>query len=511
MNRQLRFTLLFRCVIAVYLLLGTGFLLTRAPQVDEGTLGNAAYLLATKGYLGMPTLEQAGSAWLRGLDRYVYWVMPMHMVLTAACYKIFGAGLFVQRGLSLGCGLLAAISWFWIVRKLTASRWIALLCFALLALNYDLLNVASNGRTDVPCIAFYAAGMAGYLVLREKNLLLAMAVSHTLLACSLLTHPFAGFGMVGVLFFMLYFDRRELRLSHLAIGALPYLIAILAWGAYAMQNPEIARAQLFGNVAAGRLGGLVAPFQTLGREIQQRYLILFGGWRAGVPPAMRLRILILLCYWGSAAILLLTPWMRRKRGYGVLLFLTALYFLMLTYLENLKWYVYLIHILPVYTCLFGALAGACWEGKPGTGRPLLPRSLIAAAVAGFLIFNVGSVVYRMRLNPYRDAFQPTANYLRKVLQPGDLVMASSEFAFPLGFNGQLTDDYRLGFLSGKAPALIVVDKRYQEWFDAFSSQPDQNNHIQRLLQRERVLLFEVSKGYEWYKVYGPADRRAGAD
>ncbi|HVX66001.1 MAG TPA: hypothetical protein VHA11_05325, partial [Bryobacteraceae bacterium] len=120
------------------LLLGTALLLTRAPHADEGTFGNAAYLLATKGYLGMPTLEAAGTKWLTGIDRYLYWNMPLYVVTVAAWFKLFGVSLFGERFISLlFCGL-ATVAWYFVVKRLTGDRAAALVSTALIGLNYDL-------------------------------------------------------------------------------------------------------------------------------------------------------------------------------------------------------------------------------------------------------------------------------------------------------------------------------------------------------------------------------------
>ncbi len=43
-------------------------------------------------------------------------------------------------------------------------------------------------------------------------------------------------------------------------------------------------------------------------------------------------------------------------------------------------------------------------------------------------------------------------------------MGSSELGWELGWDSKLVDDFRLGYLTGKRPDIIVLDKnRYQEW------------------------------------------------
>jgi 4-amino-4-deoxy-L-arabinose transferase-like glycosyltransferase len=283
-------------IVIFQLLLGTALLLTRAPHGDEGTFGNAAYLLAAKGYLGMPTLAADGTKWLAGIDRYFYWNMPLYVVVVAGWFKLFGVSIFGMRFVSLlFCGL-ATVSWYFVVRQLTGERVAALVSTAMIGLNYDMLVVGTGGRTDMMCAGLSAAGMAAYLLLRERNLSTAVLVSQSLLAAALLTHPYAAFGMLATAAFAIVHDRSRLRWRLLFPLILPYTLAVGAWLLYAAQAPEIARAQLLGNVAAGRLNSFSSPLHALWREIAERYVSLAGGFRRGVPLAMRPRLLIFIAY-----------------------------------------------------------------------------------------------------------------------------------------------------------------------------------------------------------------------
>ncbi len=51
--------------------------------------------------------------------------------------------------------------------------------------------------------------------------------------------------------------------------------------------------------------------------------------------------------------------------------------------------------------------------------------------------------------------------LSNLADESDLVIGSAEIAFHLGFDANLIDDPRLGYISGKVPDVIVVEDRYR--------------------------------------------------
>ncbi len=65
-------------------------------------------------------------------------------------------------------------------------------------------------------------------------------------------------------------------------------------------------------------------------------------------------------------------------------------------------------------------------------------------------------------------------------------MGSSELGFELGFDSNLIDDFRLGYVSGRRPDIIVLDKnRYQEWIPLLKPvQPDAWRYATELVTRD---------------------------
>ena len=135
--------------IVLYLALAVASSLTKRPWGDEGWFASPAYNLLTKGSMGTTVLEPSG--WLKGIDKHTFWVAPLHLVVQAAWYKVVGFGLQQMRALSTAFGLLALVSWVLIMKALTGDKRVALLTFALLAVDYVFVTGASFGRMDMMC------------------------------------------------------------------------------------------------------------------------------------------------------------------------------------------------------------------------------------------------------------------------------------------------------------------------------------------------------------------------
>ncbi len=77
-------------------------------------------------------------------------------------------------------------------------------------------------------------------------------------------------------------------------------------------------------------------------------------------------------------------------------------------------------------------------------------------------------------------------------------MASSEMGFGFGFQDNLIDDIRLGFISGKKPAVIVMGDRFEDSFERFRVlEPEVYEHISHSLHQE----FQPAFRNESYTIY----------
>src|SRR3954454_16927437 len=113
-------------LLLVYVVLGTGLALTKAPICDEGWYADPAFNLVHNGNMGSPALEGTAD-FLKKIERYTYYAMPMHILVQAGFYEVFGASLLSMRAVSLIAGLAALLCWYQITLKLSNKVSLALL------------------------------------------------------------------------------------------------------------------------------------------------------------------------------------------------------------------------------------------------------------------------------------------------------------------------------------------------------------------------------------------------
>src|SRR5262249_27449057 len=202
------------------------------PNGDEGLFANPAITLINKGYMGTPVRETTGG--LPGLERWTYWVMPLHLVVLAGWYKVFGIGLWQMRILAIFWGTVGVVSLFVLVWKLIRDVWMATVAAALLAIDYGYIGYSSSGRMDGMTAGLGFLGLAVYSSLRERNLLWAMLLGHLSVAAAAFTHPNGILFFAGLMLLMIILDRKRIRFTYLAASSTPYLAGAAAWGLYIM-------------------------------------------------------------------------------------------------------------------------------------------------------------------------------------------------------------------------------------------------------------------------------------
>ena len=469
---------------------------TKRPWSDEGWFANAPFTLITKGYLGTTALETANYAWLKGINRYTYWTVPLHLIVQAGAYKVFGFSLFTMRSISLFFGLVALVSWFVIVRKLSGSNEAGLLTVLFLAVDYNFVMASSFGRMDMMCAALGSAGLACYLALRQRNFPLSLFLSHCLIVASGLTHHFGILWLIASVFLVLYLDKNRLKLSYLGLVAIPYLVGALGWGLYILQSPGLFLSQFTGNAASdNRLAALTSPFRTVLREITERYFVAFGlgPHSVGHSGLIKLKAVILLVYVVAIIGFISTRELRKDRNARALLILTGIFFVVMSLWDGQKLTWYLIHIIPLFTALVALVLNNLRQRGPAM------RVVFGLVVLGIAVFQIGAVLMRARSNSYRDSYLPAVAFLKSHMQPDSLIMGSAELGFGLNSFDQVIDDSRLGFASGKKPTFIVVEEVYTTEFEGLKTKyPQIYQFIGNRLSKEYELAYD-QKFYQIYK------------
>ncbi|HXB71599.1 MAG TPA: glycosyltransferase family 39 protein [Candidatus Acidoferrales bacterium] len=485
----------------LFVLLALGSVLTKRPWCDEAWFASPGLDLAVNGRMGTHVLEPTGTALsllksgarLDRIDQHTYWVMPLHFLILAVWFKVFGFSLTVLRLPAVVWGLAALAAWYVNVRRLGGSGELAAMTLFFIGIDYAFVSSASDGRMDMMCASLGFVAMAVYLELRETRFSWAVLLSHAAAALSVFTHPNGVLASVSLVFMMFYLDRKRFSWTVLPLSGMPYVMAALGWAEYIMQDRAAFVAQFSAN-AANRSAGLTAPIEGIRLEIARRYLEGHFLPEAGFNG--RLKVLILLGYIAALAITAAVPALRRNQGYRLLLYLTALRFLMMAWGISVKAEYYLVHIIPFYA--FFLACAACWLWQRSNRVRWIAALLLGLVVGLQLSWSLYRIFW---LRPYQNQYLPAVRFLEARITPQDLVCGSAELAFAFGFyNPQIVDDLWLGLWSGKRPTIIVVDKWYyrQEFAGPHTVAPAHFPYVTRLLRDDFTEIYSQGDDYLIY-------------
>lgn len=484
-------------ILITYSVLTVATALTQSPGIDEGYFANPAFNLVTKGSFSTTVLETFGTPF-KGMDRHTYWIMPLHPLALSAAYRVFGFSVFSTRMISILWGLVALASWFVIVNSWFQRLSLSLLVVGLLSVDYVFIVCASSGRMDMMSAALGFAALATYLALRERNLILALLLSQSLVVTSGLTHPMGLLPFFGLTFVSVHLDRKRFRIKHVAMALTPYLIGAVAWGYYVAQDSSAFFSQFGGNAImgsdeniGGRFVGLFSPITGLKLELTHRYLGNFG-FGQSLSGVANFKIVLLAFYVIGVVGTLLIGELRRLANYRVLLGLTLIYFLGLSIIDSQKQYYYLIHIIPFYLALFALFVSWCWA-RAG----LLFKSVLLPLSAVTLI-GIGGLVHRIKQDNYSNSFKPAANFLEGRAHDHSDIAASSGVAFGLGFPNNIIHDPLLGYKTGRRFDYIVLDPEFAYSIKTSKERsPETYKYIMRLLSDEYDQIYD----YHFYSIY----------
>lgn len=172
------------------------------------------------------------------------------------------------------------------------------------------------------------AGIAVYLLLRERNLILAVLLSQCLVVLDGLTHPNGITAFAGVLLFTMFFDFRRLNIWILHVAIIPYLIGGVAFGLWVLQDPGTFKDQFINNaMMGGRMSGFSSPAGNILREFTERYPHAFGlqAHSGGHAGPIFLKGFILVGYAAGILGVLLISEIRRNQNYSILLLITVVF------------------------------------------------------------------------------------------------------------------------------------------------------------------------------------------
>lgn len=481
-------------MIAVFLSLSIASALTHRPQIDEGMFASPAYNLAFNGHFGTTVLEKE-KATLTRIDQRTYWVMPMFLMNAAAAFKTLGFSLVSMRLVNVFWGLVLLAAVYFIALKLSDDKRTALIALVLASCDYMVLETASSARMDMMTAALGFAAIAVYLVLRERNLLLAVLLSQTLIVIDGLTHPNAITAFVALAIVALWFDRKQLNLRMIFFAAIPYVIGGTAFGAWVLQDTEAFKNQFIDNaLMGGRMSGMSSPLDNIIREFTEHYPHAYGlGQNSGGHSGpIWLKSFILIGYIIGIVGSLVIKELRQNANWGLLMIVTLAYFFIMAIIDGQKQTTYLIHIVPLYIVLLAGVIGWFWR------QAKVPRVVLVVAILGFIALPAGGMLLKIKQNTRGNFYDPMIGHLKSNMRSDDYVMGGAELAFGLGFEANLIADGRYGYYTGKRPRYIASDSATElTWQNSQKFFPEFYEYFPRLLRDEYRVAYENAA----YKIY----------
>jgi len=461
------------------------------PWNDEAMSADAAYNLSTQGHTGVSFFDEK-SPLFPGISRHSYYIFPLQLCVLAVWYKIVGFSLLSTRVISVLWTLLILTALYWMLKLLTRDRALAALAAVATALDYHMMTEAAFGRYDTMVAGLGFSSYAIYLYLRERNFRWALILSNCCTLAAGATHPNGLLFFIGLWFLVFYFDRKRIGWIDLCLCAVPYLIGAAVWASFILQDLPAFKGQLSMN-AGGRVG-LLHPWDTLIREIQVRYITEFGlgAHSAGHYSALvRLKAVSLAAYLIGVIGCLLTPSIRRRPGFKVVLFLIGIHWFYMTFYENMKFSFYLVHLLPLYCAAWAAFVLYLWRAGH------VPKLILAGALTGIALIEVGGILAKIRINDFATSYMPAVEFVRQHASDSDQVNASCSFGFGYGFDRNLLDDNSLGYYNHKKPEYVVAEEIYDYWWqERRTVQPDVYRYCMETLKAYDLIYNKAN-----YKVY----------
>jgi Dolichyl-phosphate-mannose-protein mannosyltransferase len=446
MNKSRLPRLLLTTGILCFLVLSVALMWAKAPWWDEGFLAGPPANLAANGFLGAHVL----SFLFPSADRYLYWNMPAYFVVLTAWFKAFGFGVMEMRSLSMVCGLAALASWYVIVVRLLDSHLAAALTVLLLSTDYAFVTAAITARMDMMTAALGLAGFAGYLCYRETNLSRAVLLGATGTAGAIFCHPL-GMVYAGVIFISaIYFDWRRIRVKHLGLALIPFVVFGSLWAIYILQAPSVFLAQM--HKYSGRFQMIWNPVQLVNREITGRYLrhYLEDTSRADLPRLARLRVLGLFPYVAGFLLAVSSRSLRSTAGGRLLILLVPVSALLLALGDFAQYPMYFVHALPF--AMAALAAGLAYYWQSGKYRAYLLALLVCVLAVG-----IGGLGGKVLLNDYRNIYLSTVRAIVPDLKNSGLVDGPCELIFGIG-DSRLVDGMTRESYFAHKPDFIVIGR-----------------------------------------------------
>lgn len=435
--------------IAVFLLIAILYARAKEPWLDEALQGSAAYSLIAHGQFALPQLEESGmtiTTRIPKIQSYCYIFGPAYLYAAAAWLKAFGYGLMQVRAFSMAWAIVAMAAWFVIIERLTRDGFAAALGILLLAVNYQFIVTAANGRFDMMCASLGSLALALYLALRNTSLTRAILFASFAAAAAFFTHPMGALYGLVLVWTIVALDFRRVRPIDVVSLAAPWIIFAAATALWIWPHRDIAAAQ-FSSHTHARWSALENPIAAVLSDATQRYLAFFFPAEGGV--ATRAKVLILIIQLVFIAFGLGSRRIRRTAAFRILGPSLLIVYCGIALLDNLKLPYYMVHAFLFASALVAVTAAELRFSRL--------RYAAGLGIACLMLVEVGGMALKVRENSYSKDFVPTIAYIRSHTSPADYVEGEMSLNFGLGYSDPgFHMDNRMGYYTGVKPSMIVT-------------------------------------------------------
>ena len=473
--------------ILIYGALIAVIIINKAPWFDEGGYANIGYNLFNHGHLGTSILSSQLEDWPKA-NYYTFSTTPFSFVLQAGWYHLFDFGLIQLRSLSALFGLILILSIYIITKNIFQNSWVAIIVSLLVASDYNMITWATDGRMDIISAGFGFFGLAVYITMREIRLSWSLFLSQLLIVLSGLCHPAGVIYFLGLWVLVIFFDRKQLGIRHIIYSVLPYIFGLLGWGSYIIQDFEAFNTQFLGNYGTRHTSIISQPFYEF-----TRYFSAAFGFGSQMGDLAKFKIIPLIIYWGCFFLVLVWPRLRNESKSTPILILLVTTILTMAIILTGNHLGYLAHVIPLYAAITGAVLWVM----------LRKRSVFRLASIIILISLIsiqgGGTVAKYSLG-YEDGknYDRTVAFLSQIRTSNDLIIASSEFGFSFGFEGEVIDDHNLGTRGGAKADIIVINDSYKKAYnDISATNPQKVKQILNFLKNQYSLVNNIGN-YEIY-------------
>jgi len=472
--------------LIIFLIIGTGLVLTNKPWTDESFLASSAVNLVREGHMANTNYISLG-------DLGPPMVNPLYFFNQALVVKIFGASLFMMRFSSLFWGLVALVAIIFLLKKITDNKIIIFLSLLLVSTDIFFLKSSSSARMDMMSASFSLIALAFYFNLREKRFKIAVLLSNLFIGLSILTHVIGILSLFALIFLVIYLDRKKINLKVVLIAIAPYLACGLFWGIYIFKNVDSFVNQFYQIFKPG-INKETNLLKLIYNEFSDRYLNAYGlsNERSSVFSIIKLPIIIFyfICF-------VVSPIIVKEKSKKIFWWILLFYFLGLTFIPIHKSEAYLCWITPFFI-INASLIFCKFNGKR------ILKSVFIFCFIAILLISISRSIYSIKNNDYQNIYISDLKTFNEKYYDGGKIYGPGEITFYYGFNDNIIqDDDTIGFYTKILPEYIATNSRYESNFEEYKTLNFKiYNHIRETLDKKFVKVFEGNY-FTFYKKIVP--------